>query len=75
MVISVDPVINMPIHYNTLSTLLQFSMFILSIFNCKGEQSAWGGEGRGGGKVGANLSLTANIFKTFIKNISLLCCC
>ena len=67
MVISVDPVINMPIHYNTLSTLLQFSMFILSIFNCKGEQSAFVG-GREGERaresIRANLILTVNIFKT-----------
>ena len=70
----------MPIHYNTLSTLLQFSMFILSIFNCKGEQSAKGGDGEEGGGsgslvevIGANFILTVNIFKTLLRIFP--CCC
>ena len=71
MVISVDPVINMPIHYNTLWTLLQFSMFILSIFNCKGEQSVFGG-GERETEYKGQFDPYSKYFQDMIKNISLL---
>ena len=49
-------------------------MFILSIFNCKGEQSVYGGEGRGGrrGWYKGQFDPYSKYFQDIIKNISLL---